>query len=236
MPGHTVVTSEEWLRARLDLLEQEKELTRQRERLNLARRNLPWEKVEKVYRFETAAGGKSLSDLFDGSSQLIVYHFMYGADWDAGCPSCSYWADNFNGIAVHLKQRDIAFVSVSRAPLATLLAFRERMGWHFDWVSSQDSDFNEDYQVSFASTVTDEKLRYYNYSDSDFSGDEAPGISVFAKDEDGFVFHTYSCYARGLDMLNGAYHYMDLVPKGRDEDDLPWPMAWVARRDEYKPT
>ena len=165
---------------------------------------------------------------------MIIYHFMYGPDWEEGCPSCSFWADNFNGIDIHLRHRDISLVAVSRAKLDTLDAYRDRMGWSFKWVSSYGSDFNYDYQVSFTADEIEKGEMYYNYAETKFPADEAPAISVFYKDGDGDIFHTYSCYARGLDMLNGAYHYMDLAPKGRDEDDLPYTMAWVHRRDQYE--
>jgi len=228
---HKVVSRDEWIAARKQLLSEEKEFTRARDRLSARRRELPWVKVDKTYVFDGPAGKETLSDLFAGSSQLLVYHFMFGPDWTEGCPSCSFWADNYNGIVVHLKHRDVTLVAVSRAPLEKLEAYRRRMGWSFKWVSSLGSDFNRDYHVSFA--PEEQKTAYYNYEPRGFSASEAPGISVFAKDGTGAVFHTYSCYARGLDMLNGAYHLLDLVPKGRDEAGLPYTMAWVRRRDRY---
>ncbi len=234
MPNNKIVSSDEWLSARQSLLQKEKEFTRARDALSLARRELPWQKIEKEYLFEGANGNESLADLFAGSSQLIIYHFMLGPDWEEGCPSCSYWADNFNRIDLHLKQRDISFLAVSRAPLDKLDAYKERLGWQFKWVSSFGNDFNYDYQVSFTPEQIDSGEVYYNYRKTVFPSSEAPGISVFYKDEEGALFHTYSCYQRGLDMLNGAYHYMDLAPKGRDEDELPHTMAWVSQFDRYE--
>ncbi len=233
MSMHAVVPKEEWLAARRQHLEQEKEFTRMRDRLSEARRALPWVKVEKQYVFDTPSGAQALSDLFGGRSQLIVYHFMFGPQWAEGCPSCSFWADNFNGIDVHLRHRDIELVAISRAPLAQLEAYRKRLGWQFKWVSSYGNDFNRDYQVSFTPEEMKQGEVFYNFERRRFPSEEAPGISVFFKDERGEVFHTYSCYARGLDMLNGAYHYMDLAPKGRDETGLSHSMAWVRRHDQY---
>lgn len=232
MHTHTVVSRDEWLAARKAYLVKEKEFTRMRDQLSAERRALPWETVEKRYLFDTAEGQQSLADLFGGCSQLIVYHFMFGPDWAEGCPSCSFWADNFNGITVHLRHRDIALVAVSRAPLAKLAAYQKRLGWSFKWVSSHGNDFNRDYQVSFDPDAIKHGEVLYNYQKRKFPSEEAPGISVFCKNG-GTIFHTYSCYARGLDILNGAYHYMDLAPKGRDEAELPFTMAWVRRHDQY---
>jgi len=229
---HTIVSREEWLEARKALLEKEKQFTRLRDELSQQRQALPWVKVDKHYKFETENGSASLQDLFAGKSQLVVYHFMLGPDWEQGCPSCSFWADNFNGIDVHLRQRDINLVTVSRAPLEKLLQYKKRMGWDFQWVSSFENDFNFDYQVSFKSDEIKSGQANYNYGSQEAGLSELPGISVFVRDDDQ-IFHSYSCYARGLDMLNGAYHFIDLVPKGRDEADLPYPMAWVQRHDEY---
>jgi predicted dithiol-disulfide oxidoreductase (DUF899 family) len=229
-----IVSSEEWLAARKEHLAKEKEFTRLRDQLSQQRRALPWVKVNKEYVFDGPNGPETLADLFEEKSQLIVYHFMYGPDWTEGCPSCSFWADNFNGITVHLNHRDINLVAVSRAPWEMLNAYRNRMGWQFKWVSSFENDFNRDYHVSFFPDQQEKNEAYYNFAPSEFPGDEAPGISVFFKNEQGEVFHTYSCYARGLDMLNGAYHYMDLTPKGRDEDHLPYTMAWLHRHDQYE--
>ena len=233
MSTHRIVSQEEWLEARKAHLAREKEFTRLRDQLSRERRALPWVKVEKDYVFQGPNGPESLGDLFDGRSQLLVQHFMYGPDWEEGCPSCSFWADSYDGFVVHLAQRDVTMVTVSRAPLEKLDAFGRRMGWSFKWVSSLGSDFNRDFQASFTPDEMAKGEMTYNYETRGFPADEAPGVSVFIKNEDGEIFHTYSCYARGLDMLNGAYHYLDLVPKGRDEDDLPYSMAWVRRHDEY---
>ena len=227
-----VVSHEEWLKARLELLAAEKEFTRQRDALTRRRMAMPWERVEKPYRFEGPNGALSLADLFDGRSQLIVYHFMLGPDWEEGCKSCSFWADNFDGIPTHLNHRDVTFTAVSRAPLPKIEAYKKRMGWSFPWVSSYGSDFNYDFHVSF----TEEQLAAgkvdYNYGLVE-GDEELPGLSVFSKNDRGEVFHTYSCYARGIDMVNGAYQFLDLVPKGRDEDALEFSMEWVRRHDQY---
>jgi predicted dithiol-disulfide oxidoreductase (DUF899 family) len=233
MQNHKVVSGEAWLSARKKLLAKEKEFTRLRDQLSEARRELPWQKVDKEYVFDGPDGKETLADLFGGRSQLVIYHFMYGPDWEEGCPSCSFWADNFNGIDIHLKHRDITMIAVSRAPLKTLDAYKKRMGWDFKWVSSLGSDFNFDFNVSFTPEEMEKGEMNYNYEMRKFPSEEGPGISVFYKNEKGDVFHTYSCFARGLDMLNGAYHYMDLAPKGRDEADLSYSMAWLNRRDQY---
>ncbi len=234
MQNHKIVSKEEWLVARKELLAREKESTRLRDQLSAERRKLPWVKVESEYLFDTPKGQESLSDLFEGRSQLIIYHFMYGPDWAEGCPSCSFWADNFNGINIHLNHRDINLVVVSRARLETLEAYKRRMNWSFRWVSSFGSDFNRDYNVSFTPEEAEKGEVFYNFRVGKVPGEEVQGISVFYKNEQGDVFHTYSCYARGLDMVNGAYHYMDLAPKGRDEGSLPYTMAWLSRHDQYK--
>jgi predicted dithiol-disulfide oxidoreductase (DUF899 family) len=228
---HEVVTSDRWVEARKALLAKEKEFTRLRDELSRQRRNLPWEAVSKNYVFDGPSGKQSLPELFDGRSQLIVYHFMFAPDWDAGCPHCSRWADNFNGIIVHLNQRDVTMIAVSRAPYEKLAAYRKRMGWDFKWLSSSGSDFNFDYHVSFRPEEAGGKKSLYNFTPQDPGVPEREGVSVFCKDHDGRVFHTYSTYARGIDMLNLDYHYLDLVPKGRDEGDRgPF---WVRRHDEY---
>jgi len=232
MHDHKVVSREQWLAARRELLAEEKKLTRARDELSHRRRELPWVKVDKPYVFEAPEGKQTLFDLFAGRSQLLVYHFMFGPEWPEGCPSCSFWADNYDGTIVHLNHRDVTFVVVSRAPLDRLEAYRARMGWRFKWVSSLGSDFNHDYHVSFTPQEMQGEVEY-NYGRTKFPSEEAPGLSVFFRDEDGSVFHTYSCYARGLDTLNGAYHHLDLVPKGRDEAGLPWSMAWLRRHDSY---
>jgi predicted dithiol-disulfide oxidoreductase (DUF899 family) len=233
MDNHKIVSHDEWVSARKQLLLKEKEFTRTRDELSRQRRELPWERVAKSYVFEGPDGKETLSDLFAGSSQLIVYHFMFDPSWDAGCKSCSFWADNFNGIDVHLKHRDITFLAISRTPYSKLQAYRKRMNWTFKWVSSFGSDFNFDYGVSF----TPEQLAtntLQNYGSSKPPGEETVGISVFYKDASGQIFHTYSCYSRGVDMLNGAYNYLDLTPKGRDEANQPYSQAWVRRHDEYE--
>jgi predicted dithiol-disulfide oxidoreductase (DUF899 family) len=226
-----MVSQAEWLEARKALLAKEKAFNRARDALTAERQALPWVKVEKPYVFETAKGTASLADLFDGRSQLLIYHFMYGPDWTEGCKSCSFWADNYNGIDIHLAHRDVTLMAVSRAPLATLEAYKKRMGWTFAWASSLGSDFNADFQVSFDPARPKGDPVYYNYETRGFPMSEAPGISVFVKDAGGAVYHTYSTYARGLDMLNGAYHMLDLVPKGRDEGGRG--MAWLRHRDRY---
>ena len=227
---HRVVSHEEWLASRKRHLEREKAFTRLRDELSRERRELPWEKVEKDYRFATIAGERSLTQLFEGRRQLIVYHFMYGPDWSEGCKSCSFWADNFNGIDIHLAHRDLALVAVSRAPLAKIEAFKRRMGWTFRWVSSFGSDFNRDFGVSFTPEESQGEVDY-NYTRQKFPADEAPGMSLFFRDGDGTVFHTYSCYARGLDMLNGAYHILDLAPKGKLVAAAP--LSEMNRRERY---
>ena len=227
-----VVTETEWLVARKDLLTREKEFTRQRDALSAARRKMPMVKIDKEYVFNGPDGKETLADLFYRRSQLIVYHFMLGPGWGEGCKSCSYLADHFDGANWHLPHRDVRFLVVSRAPLAEIQAYQKRMGWRFKWLSSHGNDFNFDYHVSF--TPEDEKKGkvYYNYETQEFMSDELPGLSVFYKDENGDVFHTYSTYARGLDILVGTYNFLDLVPKGRDENpDLT--MDWVRRHDEY---
>ena len=232
---HKVVCRDEWIAARKAHLAKEKALTKARDQLSAERRALPWVKVEKNYVFDTPSGKKTLGDLFGGRSQLIVYHFMLGPDWGKGCPSCSYLADHFDGAALHLPDRDVTLTAVSRAPLPEIEAYKKRMGWRFPWVSSYGSDFNFDFHVSFKPEEGDGKV-YYNYEMGDLESDEMPGVSVFIKDASGAIFHTYSAYARGLDILVGAYNFLDLVPKGRDEAELPWSMAWVRRHDEYEDT
>jgi predicted dithiol-disulfide oxidoreductase (DUF899 family) len=230
--NHAVVSREEWLAARRRLLEQEKSLTRAREALAAERRALPWVKVEKPYAFDTVEGRRSLAQLFDGRSQLIVQHVMFDPSWEDACKSCSFWVDGLDPMAAHLAQRDVTAVAVSRAPLDKLQAFRRRMGWTLTWVSSAPSDFNYDFGVSFTPEAQAKGEISYNYGPRQPMG-ELPGISVFCRGADGQVFHTYSCYARGLDMMNAAYQYLDLVPKGRDEAGLPFTMAWVKLHDRY---
>lgn len=230
---HPVVSREEWLSARTAFLAKEKEFTRLRDELSRQRRELPWVKVDKPYVFDGPSGKETLADLFENRSQLVVYHFMFPPEWDEGCPSCSFWADNFNGIGVHLNQRDVTLVAISRAPLSKIEPFKKRMGWSFKWVSSFQNDFNYDYQASFTPEEVQSKRGFYNYAIKDPGETDREGISVFYKDENGAVFHTYSCYARGIDMVNGAYQFLDLVPKGRDEDRLEWVQVWVRHHDRY---
>jgi predicted dithiol-disulfide oxidoreductase (DUF899 family) len=229
---HRVVSREQWIEARKQHLAREKEFTRLRDRLSAERRALPWVRVDKEYWFEAPEGKVTLADLFGKHSQLIVYHFMLAADWEEGCARCSFWADNLQGIDVHLAARDVTLLTVSSAPLERITRFKTRMGWTHQWVSSAGGDFNRDYQVSFTPRDLEGEI-YYNYAWTKSSLTERPGISVFYKDTDGTVYHTYSCYARGLDMLNGAYHYLDLVPKGRDETGPAPHMTWVRLHDSY---
>jgi predicted dithiol-disulfide oxidoreductase (DUF899 family) len=228
-----VVSREEWLTARRELLVKEKALTRLRDALAAERREMPWVKVEKKYLFDGPGGKATLADLFGGKSQLIVYHFMLGPGWAEGCKSCSLLGDHFDGSVVHLANRDATLLAVSRAPLPEIEAFKRRMGWRFKWVSSFDTDFNRDYQVSFTKEELASGEVDYNYGRTKFSSEEAPGLSVFYKDAAGEVFHTYSCYARGLDILIGAYNFMDMLPKGRDEAGLKYGMEWVRHHDKY---
>src|ERR1700704_180725 len=232
MKNPEIVSQDEWLVARKDLLAREKEFNRQRDALSAARRRLPWGKIDKKYVFDGPNGKQTLADLFEGRSQLIVYHFMLGPGWEEGCKSCSYLADHFDGANRHLPHRDVTFVVISRAPLSEIEAYQKRMGWRFKWLSSHDTEFNFDYHVSFTEEEEKANQVYYNYRTDEFISDELPGLSVFSKDENGDVFHTYSTYARGLDILVGAYNFLDLVPKGRDENPDST-MDWVRRHDEY---
>ena len=233
MNHNRIVSREEWLAARKQHLSKEKEFTRLRDELSRQRRELPWVRVEKRYVFDGPNGQETLADLFDGRSQLIVVHFMFGPGWEEGCKSCSFRADHLDGALVHLAHRDVTLVVVSRAPLTQIEAFKKRMGWRFKWVSSYGTDFNFDFHVSFTRDDMAKGKVYYNYDMREFGSEEAPGTSVFYKDETGDIFHTYSSYARGNDMLIGAYNYLDLVPKGRDEDALAFTMAWVRHHDRY---
>jgi predicted dithiol-disulfide oxidoreductase (DUF899 family) len=229
-----VVPAAEWLAARRAFLAKEKEFTRLRDELSRQRRELPWERVEKGYAFEGPHGKATLADLFGKRSQLVIYHFMMGPGWTEGCKSCSYLADHFDGMTIHLANRDTTFAVVSHAPFAEIQAFKARMGWRFPWYSSSGGDFNFDYHVSF--TVEDLAAGKvdYNYAREDFPAEEAPGLSVFYRDAAGNVFHTYSTYARGLDILVGTYNFLDLTPKGRDEEGLAHTMAWVRHHDKYE--
>ena len=232
MSAHPVVSHDKWLAARKRFLAREKAFTRERDALSQARRELPWEKVEKEYVFDGPKGKETLAELFAGKSQLLVYHFMFGVDWEEGCPACSFWADNFNGIIAHLKQRDTTMVAISRAPLAKLEAFKKRMGWTFKWLSSGDNDFNRDLGVAFTPKEVKAKKALYNYEMQDPLVTEREGTSVFFKDSKGTMFHTYSAYARGIDLVNTAYNYLDLLPKGRDEGGKG--LEWIRHRDKYK--
>ena len=226
-------SKDEWLKARKQLLAKEKELTSLRDSLSAERRALPWLRVEKSYLFDTPKGQKTLVELFDGRSQLVMHHFMFAPEWEAGCKSCSFWAESFDRVPIHLAHRDVTFLAVSRAPLEKLQAYARRFGWSFPWVSSAPSDFNFDFNVSFRPEELRSGRAVYNYGPLQYGESDMPGVSVFAKDGSGAVFHTYSAFARGIDALNVAYQYLDLVPKGRDEDDDE-AMSWLRRRDEYE--
>jgi predicted dithiol-disulfide oxidoreductase (DUF899 family) len=228
-----VVSQDEWLKARKEHLTKEKDFSRLRDELSRQRRELPWVKVEKNYTFEGAGGKVTLAELFEKRNQLIIYHFMFGPGWKEGCPSCSFLGDHFDGAAVHLANRDVTLAVVSRATLPEIEAFKKRMGWRFKWVSSFGSDFNYDYHVSFTKDELAKGEVYYNYGMQKFPSEEGPGLSVFSKDREGNVFHTYSSYSRGLDILLGAYNFLDMVPKGRDEAGLAHSMAWVRHHDKY---
>jgi len=235
MQQHRIVSREEWIEARRAHMAREKELTRLREELSEERRRLPWVKVDKDYVFEGPDGKLGLADLFGGRPQLVVQHVMFAPEWDAACKSCSFWVDGFERMVPHLAARDTTMVAVSRAPVAKLEAFKTRMGWTFDWFSSGGNDFNYDYGVSFTREQIDAGKAKYNFGTTRLYGDELPGISTFFRDEAGNMFHTYSTYARGLDMMNAAYQYLDLTPLGRHENGLPYPMDWVRLRDQYEP-
>jgi predicted dithiol-disulfide oxidoreductase (DUF899 family) len=229
-----VVPPAEWLEARKELLKKEKEFTRLRDELSRQRRELPWEKIEKNYVFEGPSGKATLAELFGGKSQLIIYHFMFGPEWKEGCPSCSLFADNFDGSVPHLRARDVTLLAVSRAPLEKLAEFKNRMGWKFPWVSSYGSDFNRDFHVAFTKKEVAAGQTNYNYTMGAFPSEEAPGASVFYKDPAGNIFHTYSSFARGLDNCIGAYNFLDIAPKGRDEEGLAFSMSWVRHHDRYE--
>jgi len=230
--NHSVVEPAEWLATRKDLLRKEKEFTHLRDELSRQRRALPWEKVEKEYVFDSPSGKETLADLFAGRSQLIIYHFMFAPGWKEGCPSCSYMADTYDDAVIHLAHRDVTFMTISRATLPEIEAFKKRMGWKFKWVSSFANDFNRDYHVSFSEEDKKGKVDY-NYEMIDFPFEELPGASVFYKNKAGEIFHTYSTYARGLDAMVATYQWLDLAPKGRDEDGFAHPMTWVRHHDKY---
>ena len=232
-PATKVVSRNEWLAARKQLLAKEKEFTRLRDDLSRQRREMPWEKVEKQYVFEGAKGKETLADLFEGRSQLLVYHFMFGPGWEQGCPSCSFLGDSFDGITIHIAQRDTSFVAISRATLPEIEAFKKRMGWKFNWVSSNGNDFNYDYKVSFSKEDISSGKPVYNYETIPFPSEEGPGASAFMK-KDGQIYHTYSTYSRGLDILLPMYNWIDMTAKGRDEAAMkPHAMAWVRHHDRY---
>jgi predicted dithiol-disulfide oxidoreductase (DUF899 family) len=234
MNSINTATREEWLIQRRSLLEKEKVHTREKDIISEARRSLPWVKLESDYNFETETGSTTLQELFGDKSQLIVYHFMFGSDWEQGCKSCSFWADSFNGLSPHLNARDIAFVAVSRAPMSKLAPFKKRMGWGFTWVSSAPNTFNADFHVGFSSDQLNDSPKMYNFNEVDsVPVDEMHGTSVFAKDDEDNIYHTYSTYGRGLDVTNAAYSYIDMTPKGRDEPSEGNPMAWLNHHDSY---
>lgn len=233
MEMHKIVTHKQWIAARKSFLRKEKAFTRKRDHLSAQRRALPWEKVETIYTFHASRGNVTLHDLFENHPQLIVYHFMFGHDWEEGCPGCSYLADHFDGMLPHLHARNTAFSVISHAPLEKILPFKDRMGWHFPWVSSFGSAFNHDFNVSFSREEMQAGKVYYNYEKQEFPSEEAPGLSVFFKNKDGEIFHTYSTYGRGLDILVGTYNYLDLTPLGRDEAKLERPMQWLRHHDRY---
>jgi predicted dithiol-disulfide oxidoreductase (DUF899 family) len=229
-----IVSREEWIGARKELLAKEKSLTRQRDAVSAERRQLPWVKVDREYVFDAPGGKKTLADLFDAKSQLIVYHLMFGPEWKEACPSCSFVMDHADGTLAHLAQRDLSFVAVSRAPISKIEAFKKRLGWRFNWVSSFGSDFNYDYHVSFTPEQLAKGKVEFNFELIEFPSAEAPGISVFYKDKDGNIFHTYSTFARGVETVMNTYNYLDLVPKGRDEDGLAFAMSWLRHHDRYE--
>ncbi len=233
-PTQPVVSRGAWLTARLELLKKEKAHSRARDELTRARQALPWVKLEKDYTFDGPDGSVTLGQLFEDKGQLIVQHFMFDTDWDQACKSCSFMADHMDRSVVHIAQRDTAYAVISRAPLAKLEAFKKRMGWTFKWLSSGTSDFSRDFHVSFTEEELENSAAYYNFREhTSFPDTEAPGVSAFAKDGAGTVYHTYSVYGRGLENFMGAYHLLDIVPKGRDEDELSYTMEWLRLKDAY---
>ncbi len=230
---HQIVSGDEWLKARKEFLLKEKEFTRLRDELNQKRTELPWKRVDKEYSFNTSSGDKTLSQLFDDRTQLVVYHFMFDPSWDEGCKTCSLFADNFDKQIIHLNNRDVTMIAVSKAPLTKLDKFKKRMGWNFQWVSSHNTDFNRDFHVSFTPKEVEQGKTEYNYGMNKYPSTEAHGISVFYKDSNWNIFHTYSSYARGLDLQIGTYNFLDIVPKGRDESELSYTMEWIKHHDNY---
>ena len=233
--NHPVVSKDRWLAQRKALLAREKELTHLRDQIARERRALPWTRVEKSYVFDTPEGPRALADLFEGRRQLLVQHFMLGPDWEQGCPSCSYMSDHLDGMKVHLENRDLTLLVISRAPLDQIEHFRRRMGWQFKWVSSHGSDFNYDFGVSFTPEQVAKGALNYNYGPWPLTGQEWPGVSVFYRDDAGDVFHTYSTYGRGVEVMMGTYRMLDLTPQGRGERDVPRKMEWVRHHDRYEP-
>ena len=234
LKNHRIVPHEEWLKARKAHLAKEKEFSRVRDELAKARRELPWERVDKRYVFDGPKGKETLADLFGKKSQLVVYHFMFSPENEAGCPHCSFWADHYDGMGWHLPQRDVSFVVISRAPLSKIDAFKKRMGWKFKWLSSGANDFNYDLGVSFNEADVEAGKAFYNYEKLDDYFADREGLSVFFKDDAGAIYHTYSTFARGIDLLNGTYNVLDLVPKGRDVDGVVFSQFWVRFHDEYE--
>ena len=233
--NHPVVTPERWIAERKKLLAREKELTHLRDQIAEQRRALPWVRIDKEYLFDTPVGKRTLAELFEGRSQLMVQHFMLGPGWEQGCPSCSFMADHTDGMQIHLEHRDITFVAVSRAPMAEIERFHQRMGWKFKWVSSNGNDFNYDFHVSFTPQDRVNGEVYYNFGMTKFPAEEAPGISLFYKNEVGEIFRTYSTFGRGVEVMMGTYNLLDLTPRGRDEEGLSYGMEWVRHHDRYEP-
>ena len=233
MNPNQIVSNEQWLVARKQFLEKEKEHSRQRDELTKLRQQLPWRQIETAYEFDSTGGVKTLADLFGPHSQLIIYHFMFGPDWPEGCKICSMLGDHYDPLVIHLKARDVSLVTVSRAPISVLDDYRQRMGWSFEWVSSLGNDFNRDFGVTFTQQEMDEGTMDYNYHLGRFPSTECPGISSFCRNQAGDIFHTYSAYARGLENFLGIYHFLDIVPMGRNEDELPYGMEWVRHHDRY---
>jgi predicted dithiol-disulfide oxidoreductase (DUF899 family) len=234
MLENKIVSDAEWLQARTEFLKLEKEFIKRDDEFKDLRRKLPWRKVQKNYQFEGCSGNLQLKDLFLKHSQLIIYHFMLAPEWEEGCKGCSFVADNFDGAIDHLQARDVSLVAVSRAPMDKINRFKQRMNWNFPWVSSQKSEFNFDFEVSFTEEALKAGKVRYNYREESMTDSERPGLSVFYKNTDEEIFHTYSTYARGLDALIGTYRYLDLTPKGRNEGGLPYAMAWVKHHDKYR--